>query len=68
MVREIRQIGLMIGIELRVKPKEYILKLMEEGILALPAGMTVVRLLPPLTIEYELLDKVCDVLTKILDD
>lgn len=68
MVREIRQIGLMIGIELRVKPKEYILKLMEEGILVLPGGMTVLRILPPLTIEYELIDKVCVALKKILNE
>ncbi|MFZ1320235.1 MAG: acetylornithine/succinylornithine family transaminase [Ignavibacteria bacterium] len=67
MVRELRQIGLMIGIELRVKPKEYILKLMEEGILVLPGGMTVLRILPPLTIEYELIDRVCDKLIKVLN-
>ncbi len=67
MVREIRQIGLMIGIELRKKPKPYILKLMEEGILVLPGGMTVLRILPPLTIEYELLDKVADALKKVLN-
>lgn len=68
MVREIRQIGLMIGIELRVKPKEYILKLMEEGVLVLPGGMTVLRLLPPLTIEYELIDKVIEKLCKVLNE
>ena len=68
MVREIRQIGLMIGIELRVKPKEYILKLMEEGVLVLPGGMTVLRLLPPLTIEQELIDIVCFASLKVLND
>lgn len=68
MVREIRQIGLMIGIELRVKPKPYILRLMEEGILVLPGGTTVLRLLPPLTIEHKLLDKVAEALIKILNE
>ena len=67
MVREIRQLGLMIGIELRKKPKPYILKLMEEGILVLPGGMTVLRLLPPLTIEYELLDRIADSLIRVLN-
>lgn len=65
-VREIRQIGLMIGIELKEKSQPYIIRLMEEGILALPAGATVIRLLPPLTIEYENLDKVVNSLIKIL--
>ena len=67
MVREVRQIGLMIGIELRKKPKEYILKLMEHGVLTLPGGMTVMRILPPLTIEYELLDRVIDALKEVLN-
>ncbi|HMS66429.1 MAG TPA: acetylornithine/succinylornithine family transaminase [Ignavibacteria bacterium] len=68
MVREIRQIGLMIGIELRVKPKNYILRLMEEGILVLPGGMTVLRLLPPLTIEYAQIDKVIKKLSVVLNE
>ncbi len=67
MVRDIRNLGLMIGIELRKKPKPYILKLMEEGVLVLPGGMTVLRILPPLTIEYELLDKVAVALKKVLN-
>ena len=40
---------------------------MEEGILVLPGGMTVLRILPPLTIEYELIDRVCDKLIKVLN-
>jgi len=57
-IREIRQQGLMIGIELKEKVKPYINQLQQRGILALPAGPTVLRLLPPLTIEYEQLDRV----------
>ncbi|MEO8666163.1 MAG: acetylornithine/succinylornithine family transaminase [Ignavibacteria bacterium] len=68
MVREIRQIGLMIGIELRKKPRRYINRLMQEGILTLPGGTTVIRLLPPLTIEYKNLDKVTDALVKVLNE
>jgi len=64
MVREVRGIGLMIGIELKEEPKPYIMQLMEKGVLVLPAGQTVIRLLPPLTIEYELLDKVVEVLAE----
>ena len=48
-VREIRGLGLMIGIELRQKSGPYLKRLMDEhGVLALPAGPTVLRLLPPL--------------------
>ena len=65
-VRELRQIGLMIGIELKEKATPYLMSLMEEGVLALSAGPTVIRLLPPLTISREELDSVIDKLLKVL--
>lgn len=65
-VREIRHLGLMIGIELKDKSTPYLLRLMERGVLALPAGATVLRFLPPLTIGYEELDFVAEKLTEIL--
>lgn len=50
-VREIRGRGLMVGIELREKSGKYLKALMEDhGVLALPAGSNVIRLLPPLII------------------
>ncbi|MEZ4735922.1 MAG: aminotransferase class III-fold pyridoxal phosphate-dependent enzyme [Caldilineaceae bacterium] len=53
-VREIRGLGLMIAIELREKVGPYLKTLMEEhGVLALPAGANVLRLLPPLTLSTE---------------
>jgi len=66
-VREIRNLGLMIGIELEEKVKPYLIRLMEEGVLALPAGPRVIRLLPPLTITYEELDLVVEKLVSVLD-
>ncbi len=49
-VSEIRQIGLMIGIELNTEAQPYIQRLQDDGILVLPAGPNVIRLLPPLVI------------------
>ncbi|MBI2090786.1 MAG: acetylornithine/succinylornithine family transaminase [Deltaproteobacteria bacterium] len=65
-VREIRHLGLMIGIELKEKSTPYLAKLMEKGVLALPAGATVLRFLPPLTISYEEMDFVLEKLTEVL--
>ncbi|KAF0213593.1 MAG: acetylornithine aminotransferase [Ignavibacteria bacterium] len=65
-VREIRVIGLMIGIELKDKSQPIIVELLEKGILSLPAGTTVLRLLPPLTISYEDLDKAVTILAEVL--
>ena len=56
-VRQIRGRGLMIGIELRTRVTPALQKLQELGILALPAGPTVLRLLPPLIIEISELEK-----------
>jgi [amino-group carrier protein]-gamma-(L-lysyl/L-ornithyl)-L-glutamate aminotransferase len=56
-VREVRGLGLMIGIELRQRVTPVLKALMAGGVWALPAGDSVLRLLPPLVIgEDELLD------------
>jgi LysW-gamma-L-lysine/LysW-L-ornithine aminotransferase len=65
-VREIRVIGLMIGIELKDKSQPVILELLSRKILSLPAGTTVLRLLPPLVISYEDLDTVVEKLAEVL--
>jgi acetylornithine/LysW-gamma-L-lysine aminotransferase len=65
-VKEIRQIGLMIGIELFEKPQPYIEQLLSEGIVTLSAGKNVLRLLPPLVITYDEIDKALVSLIKIL--
>jgi acetylornithine/LysW-gamma-L-lysine aminotransferase len=65
-IREIRGMGLMIGIELRTRAQPYMEALIEKGVLALPAGPTVVRLLPPLTIGYPDLDVVLGAIADVL--
>lgn len=65
-VREVRQIGLMIGIELKEKAQKYINELQENGVLVIPAGPTVIRLLPPLVISYEDLDIVLEKIVGVL--
>ena len=67
-VRDVRQIGLMIGIELRERARPHIEALMARGVLALPAGPTVIRLLPPLVIEDEALDEVAARLHEVLGE
>ncbi len=52
-VREVRGLGLMWGIELRDRAAPVLAALEARGYLAIPAGATVVRLLPPLVIAEE---------------
>ena len=49
-VREVRGLGLMIGVEFREKVGPILAALESKGFLAIPAGATVLRLLPPLVI------------------
>ncbi len=65
-VREIRIIGLMIGIELKDKSQPIIVELLNNKILSLPAGTTVLRMLPPLVISYKDLDTVIMKLAELL--
>lgn len=65
-VRAVRHLGLMIGIELKEKVQPYLVKLMDNRILAMPAGKTVLRLLPPAVISYDEIDEVTSVLNLIL--
>ncbi len=65
-VRAIRNLGLMIGIELKEKVQPFIIELMNKGVLAMPAGTTVLRLLPPAVISFDELDKVAELLNEML--
>ncbi len=70
-VREVRGRGLIIGLELKQKVVPYLKALLERGVLALPAGPNVLRLLPPLVIERTQIDfaseQILAVLTQNLD-
>lgn len=66
LIREVRGIGLMAGIELKQKVTPYLKALQGKNIIALNAGITVIRLLPPLVITYEQLDQVITALEEVL--
>ena len=61
-----RGLGLMLGIELKAKAGPYLRALQEEGVLALAAGLSVIRLLPPLVILQSEMDEVVAALDRVL--
>ena len=67
-VREVRGLGLMLGMELRFDVLQIILQAMDKGVLILDAGRNVLRFLPPLVIEKEQIDKVMAILDTILEE
>ncbi|NPA27356.1 MAG: aspartate aminotransferase family protein [Chloroflexi bacterium] len=67
LIREVRGLGLMIGIELRRKGAPFLKRLAhEEGILALPAGMNVLRLLPALSLSQDEADRILAAMARVL--
>ena len=67
-IREVRGLGLMIGIELKEKAGPYVQKLMDKWVIVLLAGATVIRLLPPLVISKAEIDTVVKALKEVLAD
>jgi len=61
MIREVRGMGLMIGIDMRFEIMGIILEALNNGVIVLEAGKTVVRLLPPLTINEHEAERVVQV-------
>ncbi len=67
-IREVRGLGLMLGLELRYDVYKMILRAMDKGVLILDAGRNVLRFLPPLIIKREQIDKVISILDEIIGD
>jgi len=68
-VRDVRGEGLLVGVEVGRGANRALKELaLNHGILALPAGRTVVRFLPPLTVEEEHVDRVVDAMVEVVGD
>jgi acetylornithine/LysW-gamma-L-lysine aminotransferase len=67
-IREVRGLGLMIGVETRFDVYNILLGCMDQGVLVLDAGRNVLRFLPPLVIEKEQVDRVVEVLDEVLGE
>ncbi len=66
-VRDVRGAGLMIGLEVKRGSNRLLRDLaLEHRILALPAGRTVLRLLPPLTVTRDHADEVIDAIEEVI--
>ena len=65
-VREVRGLGLLIGMELKEKAGPYVSKLRDAGVLTVNAGATVIRFVPPLIIEKEEVDEVVERVARVL--
>lgn len=65
-IKEVRGMGLMIGVELHTGSKPVVEEFLKRGVLANVVNATTVRFLPPLVISEEALDKVVKVFEEML--
>ncbi len=65
-IKAIRQLGMMIGIETDVELSTILKELRSAGLLVLPAGTNVIRLLPPLTVTEVEMDKAIAIFETVL--
>ncbi len=66
-IAEIRGKGLMQGMELTVPAARIVARAMENGLVLISAGEKVIRIVPPLIVEKEHIDEMCQILDKILE-
>lgn len=67
LIREIRSVGVMIGIELDIDGESIVQDCMERGLLINCTQKTTLRLLPAMNIELELVDRGLDILKTALE-
>jgi acetylornithine/N-succinyldiaminopimelate aminotransferase len=78
-IKEVRGFGLMLGLELddrfqrpeaqpggKMPSQRVVTRLMDNGLLTVPAGPTVIRLLPPLNVRQDEMDQAFDILARTL--
>lgn len=65
-IKEIRSVGLIIGVDLSVKGEDIYSKCLEEGLLINCTQDTVLRIMPPMTVSKAQIDKAISILDKVL--
>lgn len=66
-IKDVRGEGFLIGLEINYSAAELVQELLNHRIVTVPAGSSVVRLLPPLIIKKEEIDLVIDALDQIFE-
>lgn len=69
-VKDVRGLGLMIGVQIdsKIKPLDIEVKCLDEGLCTTTAGTDVIRFLPPLTISYDEIDEGLAIFKKVMEE
>lgn len=64
----IRAMGLMLGVQLNIPSRPIVLKMLEKGVIVNSTADSVIRILPPLIISYQEIDRIVDTLIDSLKE
>jgi acetylornithine/N-succinyldiaminopimelate aminotransferase len=65
-VRDVRGIGFMQGIELSIPAAPIVSAALEKGLVLISAGTNIIRVVPPLVAQKEHIDEMCGILREVL--
>ncbi|AFU59912.1 acetylornithine and succinylornithine aminotransferase [Candidatus Nitrososphaera gargensis Ga9.2] len=65
-IREVRGLGMMIGVELRFEVKDVLFDGIRNGLLMLYSGRNIIRLLPPLVMDETTVSRAVDIMDAVL--
>ncbi len=65
-IREVRGLGMMLGVEMRFDVRDLLLDAINEGLLMLYSGRNVIRLLPPLVMDEGTVGDAVDIIDKVI--
>jgi acetylornithine/LysW-gamma-L-lysine aminotransferase len=67
-VRDVRGVGMMLGVEMRFDVKDILLEGIKNGILLLYSGRNILRLLPPIVMKEEEVNKSLELINKLIQN
>ena len=67
-VRDVRGLGMMLGVEMRFDVKDILLDGIKNGILLLYSGRNILRLLPPIVMKEEEVNKSLELIDKLIQN
>lgn len=65
-IREVRGIGMMLGVELRFEVKDILFDAISKGLLLLYSGRNILRLLPPLVMDEKTVSRAIEIIDQVL--
>ncbi len=67
-IKDIRGMGLMLGMELNIPANQVVTKALKNNLILISAGSNIIRFVPPLIIEKEHIDEMYEILKRILHE